>query len=519
MSPAFGAQPVALRRRRRPWQVGVNVGAALDLLGGVLRWLGLTFAAPGVVALFAGEPAWPFFAAGAATTGTGLLLDRLTSDRDVEQIGPREGFLVVALVWLVVPIFGALPFVLGGEDQLARPLDALFEAMSGFTATGATVVPHVERLGEATQLWRQLTHWLGGMGIIVLAVAILPRLRVGGRHLLQSELAGPPEVERFTATIRQTARRLWTLYVGLTVVATAVLAFVGWVGLDPAMTPFQAFAHASSAMALGGFSPQGESVAAFAPISQWLLCAVMAVAGLNFLRLFRMLVQRRIRIVTRDEEVRLYVGFLLVGSALLLAELLGHGIAGGETAVRLSTFQAVSIMTTTGFATADYTTWGPLAAMTLLMLMFVGASAGSTGGSIKVVRHLLLFRIVRRDLAHAAHRDVVVPVRLSGGVVNEQALRSALLFVLLYLVVFAFGALGLVIDAERVGAERGAFDAIGAAAACIGNVGPAFGSAGPLGSYADFSNLSKMILTALMWLGRVEIVPVVILLTRSFWRP
>lgn len=504
--------------RRRP-ALGVDLNAVLDLLGGVLRWVGLPFIAPAIVAAFAGEPVWPWLATGAATSGTGLLLDRITPARRVDRLGTREGLLVVALVWMVVPAFAALPFILSGEPQLSRPVDAYFEAMSGYTATGGTVVPQVEQLGEATQFWRQLSHWLGGMGIIVLAIAVLPRLRVGGRQLLQSELAGPTETERLGATIRETARRLWSLYVGLTIVATLALAFVGWIGLDDEMTPWQAFAHASSAMALGGFSPQGESVAAFAPISQWLLCVVMIVAGFNFLRLFRVLIQHRVTEFTRDDEVRLYLSFLLVATALLLTELLTSDIASGENAVRMAAFQATSIMTTTGFATADYTTWGPLATITLLLLMFVGASAGSTGGSIKVKRHLLLFRMLRRDLAHAAHRGVVVPVRASGVVVDEQALRSAVLFVLLYLVVFAFGALGLVIDSERSGGTLTPFEAIGAAAACIGNVGPAFGFAGPYGSYADFSNLSTGILTALMWLGRVEIVPVAVLLTRSFWRP
>jgi trk system potassium uptake protein TrkH len=504
---------------RRPGRaLGVDVGAAFDLVGGVLKWIGIPFAAPLAVALAAGEAIWPWLAGGLAASGTGFVLDHLTRDREVNRIGPREGFLVVAMVWLLIPVFAALPFVLSGDAQLGHPIDAYFEAMSGFTATGATVVPAVELLPDSIQFWRQLTHWLGGMGIIVLAVAVLPRLKIGGRRLLQSELAGPTEIERMTVTIRETARRLWTLYVGLTLVATLTLAAVGWLGLDPAMDLWQAFAHASSAMALGGFSPQGESVAAFAPITQWLLVAVMVVAGLNFLRLFRVLVQRRLRALARDDEVRLYVAFIAIASLLLLSELWRDDIAGGEQAVRLATFQAVSVMTTTGFATADYTLWGPLAAMTLLLLMFVGASAGSTGGSIKVVRHLLLLRIVRRDLAQAAHRDLVAPVRLSGTVVDERALRGVITFVLLYLITFAFGALGLVIDAERVGAELGAFEAIGAAAACIGNVGPAFGTAGPYGSYAGFSDLSTGILTLLMWMGRVEIVPVLVLLTRGFWQ-
>jgi trk system potassium uptake protein TrkH len=244
----------------------------------------------------------------------------------------------------------------------------------------------------------------------------------------------------------------------------------------------------------------------------------IVLAGINFLRLYVALVQRRAFAVARDEEFRLYLGFIAIGSALLLIELLAGGFFAGEEAARNAIFQAVSIMTTTGFVTADYTEWSALAGMTLLVLMFIGASAGSTGGSIKVVRHLLMFRIIRRELEQTVHREAVVPIRLSGRTVDERALRGLVTFIVLYIGLFALGAVGLVIDARRADTEIAAFEAIGAAAACLGNVGPAFGFAGPFGTYEPFSNLSTGILTGLMWLGRVEIIPVAVLLTRSYWR-
>jgi trk system potassium uptake protein TrkH len=243
-------------RHRRAAVLGTDVDAAVDLVGGVLKWMALAFLAPAVVALVHREPVWPFLASAAITAGSGITLDQLTDERREERIGPREGFLVVALVWLALPAFGTLPFLLGDAPGLARPVDAFFEAMSGFTATGATVVGRVDRVPEAMLFWRQLTHWLGGMGIIVLAIAVLPRLRVGGRRLLEAELAGPVGVERLSATIRQTARRLWTLYVGLTVLATLALAILGWTRLDRSMNLFDAFSYASSAVALGGFAPR-----------------------------------------------------------------------------------------------------------------------------------------------------------------------------------------------------------------------------------------------------------------------
>ena len=465
-----------------------------------------------------GEAAWPFLVSGVITAGCGLALDQITGEKRGTAVGPRESFLVVALIWLLVPLFGALPYVLGDVPQLSRLMDAYFESVSGFTATGATVLTDIEALDNAMLFWRQLSHWLGGMGIIVLAVAVLPRLRIGGRQLLQSELAGPTEIERFSTTIRETARRLWSLYVGLTAVATLVLAMVGWTGLDDAMTPFQAVSQAFSVIALGGFSTKNESAAAFVPLTQYLLLLFMILAGVNFLRLYRLLVQRQVEVVRTDEELRLYGAFLALGSTLIVIELVAGDFAQGEEAVRTGMFQAVATMSTTGFATADYTEWGPLAVMTLLLLMFVGASAGSTGGSIKVIRHLLLFKLVKRELDSTIHREIVRPIRANGVAVEERSLRSMVVFVLLYLLTFAIGSLALLLDARFGGAELSAFDAIGASAACIGNVGPAFGFAGPFGSYAPMSDLSTGILTLLMWLGRMEIIPVAVLISRNYWR-
>jgi trk system potassium uptake protein TrkH len=446
-------------------------------------------------------------------------LDRLTPDRTGLAFGPREVLLVVALVWVVVPAFGAVPFLLGDVTQLSDPIDAYFESMSGFTTTGATVLSHVGALGQGMLFWRQLTHWLGGMGIIILAVAVLPRLRVGGRQLLQSELQGPSETEPLGASVRELARRLWKVYVGVSAIGVLILAVVGWTGLDPAMSPFDAFASATSAVATGGFSPDSESARGLAPVTQWIICALMVVGGINFLRLHLLLVLRRVRAFTGDEELRLYLALLALGSLVVGIELFAsHTTRGIESGVRAATFQAVSVMTTTGLATLDWTKLGALVTLTLLLLMFVGASSGSTSGSIKVVRHLMLFRLARRELEHAVHPDMVVPVRVSGAAIDEGALRSVVMFVVLYVFVFALGALTLLLDVRRVGGQLGAFEALGAAASCLGNVGAAFGSAGPFGSYASFSDLSKMMLSILMVLGRVEIVPLVVLFTRSFWR-
>jgi trk system potassium uptake protein TrkH len=494
----------------------VDVASAVNLVGAVLKYLGAAFLFPALIAVGSDEAAWPFLASAAITGGTGWLVERATSGKDV--VGPREGFLVVALTWLALPIFGALPYLLADEPQLARPVDAYFEAMSGFTATGATVLTDIEAVDSSLLMWRQLTQWLGGMGIIVLAVAILPRLRIGGRQLVHSELAGPDDVEGFSATIRETARRLWVLYLALTLAAIALFTLYGWTGADPAMNLYEATAHAFSTLAIGGFSTQNKSAAAFAPITQWTIVVLLVLAGVNFLRLYLVIVRGRFRAVTRDDEFRLYLAFLAGGSVLLLLELLGGDLFAGEEAVRNGIFQAVSIMTTAGFANADYTEWSALAELTLLLLMFIGASAGSTGGSIKVIRHLLMFRIIRRELEQTVHREIIVPVRFNASVVDDRALRGIVAFIVLYIGLFAFGALGLVVDAKRADDVVQSFEALGAAAACLGNVGPGFGFAGPFGSYAPFSDLSTGVLTGLMWLGRLEIIPVAVLLSRGYWR-
>ena len=413
------------------FRTGIDIGAAFDLVGGVLKWLAPAFLLPVVVAIGYGEPFWAFLVAGAITGIAGLALDQITGEKQGAAITPRESFLVVALIWLLVPIFGALPFILDGGPQLSRPVDAYFETVSGFTATGATLVATIEELSRSMLFWRQLSHWLGGMGIIVLAVAILPRLRIGGRQLLQSELAGPTEIEQLGDTIRQTARRLWRLYVVLTVIAILMLGFLSWTNLDPKLTFFDAVGQALSVVALGGFSTRTISIAAFAPITQYLILVFMIIAGINFLRLYRFFVQRRFSVLARDEELRLYLVLILIGTTLIAIEVIGGGYETGEAGIRHSLFQATAILTTTGFATADYALWGPLATVTLLLLMFSGASAGSTGGGIKIIRHLLLFKLVRRELEQTVHREAIVPIRANTtrrrreGAALDRGLRPA----------------------------------------------------------------------------------------------
>jgi trk system potassium uptake protein TrkH len=505
-----------LRRAVRRETIGVDTRAALNLVGALLKYLSLAFLFPAAIALGYDETPWPFLASAAVTAGAGAGLELVT--RGKEHVGPREGFLVVALTWLVAAGAGALPYLFSGEDQLSHPIDAYFEAMSGFTTTGASMLTDIEGLSRSLMMWRQFSQWIGGMGIIVLALAVLPRLRVGGRQLFEQEAPGP-EVEPLTASIRDTAQRLWLLYLALTGLCIASFSVAAWSGIDGKISFFDAVAHAFTILPTGGFSTQARSFEEFGAASQWIASVFMILAGANFALMYLAFVRRRLTALAHDEELRLYLAFLGAGSTILALELVSTGEIGlGDGAIRHAVFQVASMMTTTGYASADFALWSPLALIGLVGLMFIGGSAGSTAGSVKVVRHLLIGKILRRELDQTVHPEIVSPVRLNKHPVDEKTVRAVIAFVLLYIGLFAVGALALTIDAAVADVRVTPFEAIAAAATTLGNVGPGVGFAGPMGSFEPFSDWSKIVMIGLMWLGRLEIIPVVVLFTRSYWR-
>jgi trk system potassium uptake protein TrkH len=346
---------------------------------------------------------------------------------------------------------------------------------------------------------------------------VLPRLRVGGRQaLFKTEMPGP-ELPLAT-TIRESARRFVTLYVAITAVEILVLATLGWTGIDPRMTLFNATAHAFATIATAGFSPEPRSLEPFAPATQWVVVFFMVVAGTNFALLFAAIVGRRPRALLRDEEARVGVVLLVCASAVVLVALLRADILSGEPAVRNAVFNTVTMMTTTGFASADFNQWTPLTSLVLFGVILIGASAGSTSGSIKLIRHIVIAKMLRREIDQTLHPEVVAPLRVSGAVVDERALRAIIVFVFLYVGVLLGGMVVVLIDSTLQGVEVSVFDAFAAAATTLGGTGPGAGFAGPMGSFAPFSDVSELVLTALMYLGRLEIVPVLVLFTASHWR-
>ena len=495
-------------------RMAVDVRASVALVGMLLKYLALAALLPAAFAVGYGEPVLPFLASGAIAAVTGYALEK--GFGGTTRVGVREGYLVVALTWVAAAAFGALPYLLSGDPQLDRPVDAFFESMSGFTTTGATVVTDVGSLDRSLLMWRQFSQWLGGMGIIVLALAVLPRLRVGGRQLLESELPGP-EIDQLAERIRDTARRLWLLYAALTAALFATLTLIGLLG-DERMGPYEALAHAFTTMPTGGFSTEPRSIEDFGAAVHWVLVLFMLLAGANFALLYRAFVRRQPRRALRDEELRVYLALVAVGAAVLVAEIWSEGLAHGERAVRDGVFQATSLMTTTGFSNFDFASWPTLALMTLVGLMFVGGCAGSTAGSIKVVRHVIMGKTLRRELRQTVHPEEIVPIRLNRRVLDERTLRAATAFILLYVGIFVVGAGVIALDSAFEGPDLSPIDAIAAAATTLGNIGPGLGAAGPVGTFAGFSDVSTVTMTILMWMGRLEVIPVVVLLTRRYWR-
>jgi trk system potassium uptake protein TrkH len=491
------------------------------MVGTIIKYLAVTMVIPLMVSIIYMRDIWVFVAAIGITLLVGFGLERLDKDPD---LGPTEALLLVSLSWLAVAVVGSIPYLLAGygtESMLRLPINALFESMSGVTTTGSTVTAELsfDRHSHAVLMWRQLTQWLGGMGIIVLMIAILPELAVNGAQLMESEAPGP-ELQKLTPRIAETARALWLIYFGFTLVLIGLLYGAHLLGFAPNMNLYNAIAHGFSTLPTGGFSPQADSIAAFGAVVQWIIIPFMVIAGVNF-ALFWHVLRGEFRTMVDNPEFRWYMGAIGVLIAVL-SVILVRGAApamelGGvtegltENTIRQAAFQIASLMNSTGYATANFAQWDEHAQVVLLFVMFIGGSAGSTGGGVKVVRWLITLKAIRRELYTTIHPDAVSPVRLGGQVVDEDAIRGIMVFTLLYIFLFGVAAVFLSLDSARIGYELSTLEAISASLATLGNIGPGFGSLGPFGSFREFSDLSKFLMIFLMWIGRLEIVPVLAL--------
>lgn len=474
-------------------------------VGGVIvRVFATMFLAPLVVALGYGEwhDAIGFGVAAVVTAVVGQLMRRAggtATEAAVESMRRVEGLAVVAGVWLLIAHLAAIPYVWAGVG----PIDALFEAMSGLTTTGATVFRDFSRYGRGIMFWRSLTQWLGGMGVIALFVAVLPRLAIGGRELFFAEAPGPSD-EKVSPQIRRTALVLWRLYAGLTLLQVFALRATGFSWYD-------AVCHAMTTLAAGGFSPHPLSIAGYQnAAAEWVIIVFMFVAGASFALQYRALVRARPALLTGDEELRAYTGVVLLATIFLVIAL-GLG-EGAERTVRVALFQVLSILTTTGYASVDFQLWNEQAKMVLLVLMFIGGCAGSAAGGPKVVRHVLLARFTLRELRRTLHPRAVLPVKLGGRVVPESILAGVVVFFLFYLLTFSICA-GIV-----VGLGADIVTGLTATIAALGNIGPGFNQVGPMAHYGDLHPLSRIALTLAMWIGRLEVLTVLVILRPEAWR-
>jgi trk system potassium uptake protein len=481
----------------------VNPRAVLSFTGLVLVVVAAILILPLGVAIADGQPrAIRAYAATAALTGFGAVALRIAGRRSGGVgLHRKDAFGVVALSWLLLGVVGALPLML--DRAVPDPFGALFEAVSGFTTTGATVVADVDSLSRATNLWRCLMHWVGGMGIVVLFVAVFPQLGVGAKQLFKAEVPGLPS-EGLRPRIRETASRLWWVYAGLTALCASLLWLEG-------MSAYDAVCHAFSTLGSGGFSTRTASVGAWeSPAIHWTIAAFMLIAGLNF-GLYYGLLRGRVREVLRNSELRFY---LLFNTLLVLGVVIAIGPQRGlgEATVREAVFQVLAVTTTTGFMTADFDTYPDGARMLLFLAMFVGGCAGSTAGGLKAARVLLLGKVAARELRATANPHAVIAVRLGHAVVPEPVLIGVLVFVTTYLGLFALASVVLV---------AGGMDLVSGASAtiaCLSSVGPGLGAVGPSGNYAAVSAFGKLVLCFCMLAGRLEVFALLAIFSPEVWR-
>jgi trk system potassium uptake protein TrkH len=482
----------------------MRLSLVVHVSGLVVRVFGLMFLAPLLVCLIYAEYADAIgFAILTVVTAVSGHAMRQAGGQDAEDAveGMRrvEGLTIVSGVWLLIAWFTSVPYIWNGLG----PIDAMFESMSGLTTTGATILRDFSLYGKGLFFWRSLTNWLGGMGVIALFVAILPRLAIGGREIFFAEASGPDD-EKVAPQIRRTAALLWRLYAGLTLLQIIALVMVG-------MPLYDSICNTFGTMGAAGYSPHPLSIAGYQnPAAEWVIIVFMFIAGANFALQYRALLTRDFRLFVDDEELRAYIGVVLAATALVAVAIWGANDAGAP--VRTALFQVLSIITTTGFASVDFNLWNDQAKAMLLGLMFIGGCAGSAAGGPKVVRHVLLAKYTIQELRRALHPRAVLPVKLGGRVVPSPIMQGVIVFFLFYMLTFAVcSAIVILLGADFV-------TGISAAAATLGNVGPGFNQVGPMASFADLHPVSRVTLTAAMWIGRLEVITVLVMFRAEAWR-
>ena len=474
----------------------MNFRLVFRVTGKTLMVLSMTMLLPLLVCLIYRENPVPFLLAIAITGGVGLLLSLIRSD---DHFFPREGFFAVALIWLLVGACGALPFYFCG--QFASYIDCFFEAVSGFTTTGSSILTEVESLPHGILFWRSFMHFLGGMGVLVLTIALLPSLGRRTVHLMKAESPGP-QVEKMVPSVRQTAKILYTIYLGMTLIQIVFMLAGGCPLMDSLMITF-------GSAGTGGFGIKNDSMASYSPYIQVVVTVSMILFGVNFSAYFY-LIRGKFRKVL-IEEVRWYLAVVAAAIALIswnIREMFPSLL----TAVQQAAFQVGSIITTTGYSSCDFDQWPTFAKSILVALMFIGACAGSTGGGMKISRLVILLKSIRREIAQTLHPSVVTPVRVDGKPLDQETIRTTHVFMGAYIILFAASVLLVSLDGESFTTN---FTAV---AATFNNIGPGLAGVGPMMNFGHYSGFAKLVMTFDMLAGRLEIFPLLLLFAPETWK-
>jgi len=432
----------------------------------------------------------------------GVVLNIITRKQRYIEPSKRESFTIVSLGWIIMGLVGTLPYLT--TQSIPQFTNAFFESISGFTTTGSSILADIEALPKSILFWRAETHWIGGMGIIVLVIAIMPFLKINGIYLFYSEISSVAN-EKVSTRIRNIARNLWLIYMGLTFIEMLLL----WIG---GMPFFDSICHSFATVATGGFSTQNDSIAGYSPFIQYVIAFFMLLSGINFTVHFRLL-KGKFRSATKNEELGLYLKIILVvGGVITLLLFFQHRELGLESAFRHSFFQVISILTATGFATTDYLLWPIQAILLIGILMLIGASSGSTGGGVKVIRHLIAFKQIKQAVKEIIYPNTIKVIRYNGNHVNEELVQHILTFIFFYYLLVVTGTFVMMYWTEDLATS------FGAVATSMAGIGPGFGTVGPVSNFLHLPDGAKYFLTLLMVVGRLEIYSLLVIFTPAFWQ-
>lgn len=479
----------------------MNKKLVFSVTGRLLTAMSLILLLPMIVSLIYREKSFlAFLITSVISLVLGMALTFLTRNHN-RVIYAKEGFLVVALAWVCASLIGSLPFVISGE--VPSFVDALFETVSGFTTTGASVIANVESLSHGMLFWRSFTHWIGGMGVLVFIIAFVNNISDRSIHILRAEMPGPI-VGKLVPRAKDTSKVLYIMYIALTLAEVAFLMFGG-------MDLFESLVHSFGTAGTGGFGIKNSGISGYSPYIQWVIGAFMLIFGVNF-NLYYLLLIKKFKAAFKSSELWTYLGIVLTSTLLITFNIRGIYSSLSET-VRHAFFQVSSLVTTTGFATTDFNLWPSFSKGIIFILLFTGACAGSTAGGIKVSRIVIMFKMISKEIKRMIHPRCVATVKLDGKELEDHTQRSVVTYFAVYMIIFFFLFLILTFDRSSFDLETN----ISAAAACFNNVGPGLAGVGPASSYAAYSDFSKLVLSAAMLFGRLEIFPILIAIIPSTW--